>query len=553
MGVEIKKASVFDISKAKTNGIFVGNRTSSFYMPLFRVLLVFCLCCLSLFTAPVHSQSARLIPVKHPAYRYISQLQTRGFLETLNATKLPYSEQEILNALENVNVEILPSLEKSWIEALRVRLKPGEHELNYGINASGGIQYANTDRLDAMRPIFQGNGALPFIHIRPFIGGEHWVAQGGMRFDRAYNEDPDGLDLVRRLQTRSEEVYVGYQNTWFQVYLGRLDVHWGIKDAGAAFISQNPRSFDALHTKIGNERISISAIMGELDMLGPGGSFSERDRFLEGGKRRFLSLHRIDWSPKPNLQFTIFEGVIYSGTNAGLSLAYLNPLNALVFVSDNDPKNAENNLLVGFGFRTRFGKLTIQSQVVLDDAVFENRSFFKEIDDLEPASGAGFLHLVYAGLFPRLDVQLNLEVVSSLAYRTDQPEGQWSFAQRGLATNFSDYSSLGIEVRMYADELLRGFVLQPGLFYLVQGQGDFRQPLLTEEPNGQTVPFLGIGTPSKTFRLGLKAQYLSEKPFWFETDIGVNVFQDRFFVEGNSDSFPVALFKVGIDFTRLNF
>ena len=54
-----------------------------------------------------------------------------------------------------------------------------------------------------------------------------------------------------------------------------------------------------------------------------------------GNRRRFLAAHRWDWRPTRKVALTFMESAIYSGSNSGVSLKYINPLHPFIFVVDN--------------------------------------------------------------------------------------------------------------------------------------------------------------------------------------------------------------------------
>jgi hypothetical protein len=228
------------------------------------------------------------------------------------------------------------------------------------------------------------------------------------------------------------------------------------------------------------------------------------------------------------------EGVLYSGTNAGLSLNYANPLHVLGFVSDNDPKNYENNLVLGamvWGYQKGW---TFSAQMLMDDFVYSNRSEMAQGGYLEPLSTSIMASIYKANVMDGLGIGFQGELVSSQVYHTDQTEGQWTYAQRGLATNFSDYIHLRFYADYMAEQWLPGLELTPGLDLLWQGEQDIRLPL-----QNYSVDFVLIGQPEMTVRPSIKAHYQMDPRWWAEVDAGFNVIQDRNHQVGNNVVEPV--------------
>jgi hypothetical protein len=472
----------------------------------------------------VLAQSSRLISIGDPVYHAIQQLQRRGHLLSLHPTAQPYSEREVFDALEQMDMSSLGSAEQGWISLLRQRItrpttKAEPPTVTAGASLQAGGRLANSERLDMLRPL-DGSTIAPNAAASGWMNYGRWTAQGHLQFDRYYDTDPDGLDVVRRLYIRSEEAYIGYQHPFGQVYFGRFRQHWsGIAQPGG-LLSSNPRAFDQLTFKMGTEKLALRSTIGELDMLGPEGSFIERNRFMEGGKRRWLSLHRLDWRPTNNWAVTLMEGVLYSGTNAGLSLNYANPFHVLSFVSDNDPKNYENNLMLGamiWGYQQGW---TFSAQVVIDDFIHTNRQQMADEGYLEPLSTSIMTSIYKSNLIAGLGIGLEGELVSSQVYHTDQTEGQWTYAQRGLATNFSDYIHLRGFVDYQADAWLSGLQLTPGIDLLWQGEQDIRKEL-----QNYTVDFVLIGQPEFTVRPSIIARFQNDHRWWAELDLGLNFIQ----------------------------
>lgn len=485
---------------------------------------------------PVFSQSARIIPIDQPEYVFIEILQKQGLLLDLNPTLWPVSENQLIKAVNNVSESKLSLFQKDLIERIKKTFSTtnGENTLQAYSQISIIDRHNSSERLDPIRPLGTNYAWQSRIEARYTLGNNVWAAQSGITFDRFYDTDPDGIDVVRRLYTRAEESYVNYQNSLVSIRLGRVSEHWGNLSAkGAVLLSHNARSFDHVRFHFGNDKISLTSIVGELDMLGSEG-FYQRDRFLDGGIRRFVALHRLDFRPKPNLAISLFEGVLYSGGNAGLSLAYANPVNPFIFVSDNDPKNYENNLQVGMGVWWQFRSWTISGNFMFDDGSYQNRSELKATRQLEPSSWSANMEIYRAALVNNMDIFVRIDAVSSLAYRTDQREGQWTYAQRGLAYNFSDFFEVEIGLKSFVLKDNHNLILEPYVGFLKQGEGDFRFALAARNPDGfGTEPIL-TGNPSTTTRIATRINYHYGDKLRLSSDIGYNVTNDENHIIGNN-------------------
>src|SRR5690606_16205626 len=215
----------------------------------------------------------------------------------------------------------------------------------------------------------------------------------------------------------------------------------------------------------------------------------------------------IDLRPGSRWTISLLEGDLISGKNAGLSLKYLQPLHFAFFESDNTPKNFENNLMVGGALHYQGNKLSISSQVILDDIVVRNRKQLKADGTLEPATGQISMFATVSDVAPNLDFGLQGMMVSSLSYRTDQKEGQWTYAQRGLGAQFADYVHTRLFFDWYAWNLLNGLTLSPSFQILAQGTGDFKQDFDKYYDDERLLPNVLSGVESVTYRASLGIDY----------------------------------------------
>ena len=128
----------------------------------------------------------------------------------------------------------------------------------YGAQFMGGFISSNTDRINALRPIGEGYPLQPRLQAKLFGEYRDFVAQIGLIFDTSFDTDPDGLDVVRRLMTRNEDSYLGYNHRIFQVYWGRFQNHWSLADQPGVMITNNSRSFDNLSLGLNFGQFSIT-------------------------------------------------------------------------------------------------------------------------------------------------------------------------------------------------------------------------------------------------------------------------------------------------------
>lgn len=471
------------------------------------------------------AQPARTIPVGDPAYDAIERLQRRGHLLGLHPTALPYTEAEVAEALAAVDSAAVRGVAAEWVGLLRGRLGaavPEAGRLALRADIGAGVAASTSARLDALRPaagdptLGVGDGAVyPEADATVALGAGGLVAQLGLRLSVYANDDPDGLDVAKRLMVRNEEGYVAYRSALADVALGRVGTHWGRAGRDAVFLSDNPRPFDALHLRLGGDRIAVRGVLGQLDAVREDGTFTDVDGQRPGdrwngqsGIDRFFAAHRFDWRPSRNVVVTVSESAVYSGPNAGLHLGYLLPTQAFTFLIDNTPKDVENNGAVGGSLWAYARGWTVHGELFLDD--------FDILDWQEPSSFAITGTVTRAGVLPRLDAEVGLTAVAARTYNTGQREGVYLYALRGLAQEFSDFVRLHGRADWYAAP---GLTLSPTVDALWQGAFSIEAPF----PANDEVGTILTGDVARTLRLGVEAQVLTDPRWWLSADVGYNV------------------------------
>lgn len=483
------------------------------------LLAALLLLALALPALPVAAQDARILGVDDWTYVYLQRLQRRGLLLELNPTALPYRRGDVADALRKLDDDNLTPVEARWVQLLRDEFAPsladaGEDAV-VGLEVGGGVRAADSRRLDPLRPVGDDLEAQPYARGRFYLEGRGFVGELGLRMDRYYNNDVDGIDLARRLNMRNVDTYVGYRHRWASLYAGRFNHHWSLHGEAAGLISMNPPPYDVISLRLGGERLALRSLVGELDSANPDGTFTGRGATKPGGGiRRYVSAHRIDWRPTPHLTLSFMESILFSGPNAGLTLKQLNPLLTYLFEIDNQPKNDENNGFIAGLLWAQLGRVTLYSQFMLDD--LDRLKLFDE--DAEPTSLTWISAVQVGRLTPTVDVGASLDVVASRTYNTNQPEGKYLFLRRGLATQFSDYVHATAYADVYLDELVPGLMVTPRVHVLAQGEQDIRAPFPGRDGPG----FILSGDEATTWRGAVQVRLQPTTWWWVRADLGVN-------------------------------
>jgi len=465
-------------------------------------------------TQTVLAQQAEWLPAEDPAYHLIQALQDRGFLSALNPTLRPYTKAQLRQALSKLDKASLHELERSWVDQLEQVLsadRVGKDSIQTHVRSTSHLKGSTSGRYDVMRPLSSTPHVDPGQQLHLGFSSSSWTASMGFTYDLFYYRDPDGLDVVKRFMSRGEDTYLGYHSRFVEVHLGRFGSHWNVFGLEAPLIGNDVRQYDQLHLRIGTERFSLRSIYGELDNLDSLGAYQGRG-FRTGSKRRFVFAHRIDWRPNPHWTLTYFEGELISASHAGISLEYLQPFHLTFIEGDNSPKNFENNIMLGAGIDYRKHRFQFTAQGILDDMVIFHRKTAKAEGRFEPATGQLSFQVKQSAITPRLDLGVQGVLISALSYQTDQLEGQWTYAQRSLATENNDYVYLKLFADWHPPVAISGWSLQPHYAFLAQGSGNYRNPFDKTYQSGRMLPAVLSGKETITHRVALASNWLMTPP-----------------------------------------
>lgn len=490
-------------------------------------------------------------------YEYIKRLQQRGFMLQLNPTDLPYAVKDIRQALEAVDDNQLSEKEQRWMNQLQksVKSRPANIDsMRVGATFEGGARRSSSGRLDVINPGSEAKPILPRVELKSYLEWKNWIGQAGVTFDWFYDVDPVGLDQGRRLYMRSEDVYFGYNSEKLDIYVGRFNNHWSVFDRQGGFLTDNARSFDQIQFTFGSDKLSFSSILGELDNMDADSTF-DGQAFELGAVRRYAFLHRLDWSPIPNLKLSFIEAELYFSQTASIQMRNLLPLHFLFFESYNKPMNNNSNLMLGGSVWYQTGAWVFFIQGMLDDLVVEDRQELREENKLIPTTYTINSSITVSDIANSFDMGIEADLVGSNSYRSNRYQDQWTFAQRGLATNFSDYVRSKVYATFYPD-WFEGLKVEPAVTLYLKGTEDLRDLRTSTEPDGSQIPGILAGTVERTWRPSL---YLCYQPmgsllgdpsnevrfnFWLDADMGVNFVENHHNIEGATNRDFVGLFRL---------
>jgi hypothetical protein len=280
------------------------------------------------------------VPIEHPVYQLIDNLQKRGHFGKLYIANRPYTKGEVaryaLYLAEKEKVGELTRVEKGWLDRIRKEFKDeistlagdGEERENFTWRAGfsgdlrGDIKEDNKELEPPYESIKFGGTVDPDLAIRGEINGSLQYRNRLVFVDRIQiDSDPINDPSFRIRNTTGNGKYFNIPEAYVRgvagpvsLLFGRSNVIWGGDREGALTMSGISPQYDLLKYSIKVWTVRASAFLAFLDK---GGGVNV-NRYLYG--------HRVDWRISRWLQLGFSEIAVVTGDRRGIEFSYLNPL-----------------------------------------------------------------------------------------------------------------------------------------------------------------------------------------------------------------------------------
>lgn len=472
--------------------------------------------------------ASRDFPVGHWAYEGIKHLVERGYLTNLNPLVQPYRRIEVAHGLADLDPDTLAHAEGHWVRLLRAELArelsrtQDRSSAEWGWQATVEVRASQSQRLDPLRPVGD-EGIWPRYNTGVWIETGPLVVETGLAADLYLTDDPDGLDPGQRRGGRPDNTYVSVLLPFGAVTLGRLQQNWSALGTDGLMISRISTAYPQLGFQLEAGRFTLRALNGELDTV--------------ADRKRFLAAHRLDYQTE-NLVISFGESILYATDNSGLQLRFLNPVQALFFEHDNEPTDVTANLMLDAQIWYRTGPWVLYAEGLLDDVDINPQGI-----DAEPALYAFTLGAQLVGANPWVSPRFEYQQVAAWAYRTPNVVDRYSFLERGMGPNFSDYDRLTLSADLFPP--VPGLRLTPLAQVQRQGEGDFRDQIPPMDEY-LTSPTLFLGTKVTTFRFGIAGRYQPNRYLWIAWDIGENFVTNKNHIAGNNETEFSGVVQLGV-------
>jgi hypothetical protein len=490
----------------------------------------------ALLPATARAQASLYVPLGDIAYRFADALIARGELRGVSLLERPYTAAQLAAGADTALSHNHSSVIRSYAVALRDALR------RYTTDTTGAVTSAE-------RPVFMANAD---VFSTAQTSGERLLTRadtngsvtGGAGFrlamvagpiaavihpiiDNRLNNDPDFAGKQdRAIAGRTEDAYVSGQWKYGSVFLGRLGRNWGPASLAGLQLGSSPYSYDHLYTRIGTDRVHMSAVATRLD-----------DSFQpDGVYARYFYTHRLSvrWR---DLEVGASEGYLAYGIGRSYDPALLNPLNIYALSWRNE--HVSGNLTIGGTMALRTGKSgNYSAELLIGNVQIDS---CESLACQEPASYGLSVTAEGIPLYGDQRWFASYSRLSGLAYRGKEgPAAQYASLGVGLGQPFSDYDEtrLGLDIATIPYTTLRIYGA-----YRRQGQGDFHLPFPPPEDYPITAGFLQ-GTVEHVTRVGVEGGGAIVQGLELTGDVGYNHVTNFGNVVGVTDNLMAARVKL---------
>lgn len=325
-------------------------------------------------TAAEAAAQVSLVPAHHPVYEWLRRQHVAGRLPVYQAQTLPASRGEILRMLTEVRDAPgeLGATDRALLDEFAAELDPEGLRAASGAEPLSGPEphlwaHASERSIAAVdgllglggfrggEPGESGSAALPEVGLRGYgdldrrVGAhlevDRLLSSGeevrAARFDPRYGrtrevlrEGGDGSWYVEATASAEWKVIRGDA--------GRGALRMGAGAGEPLLLAPGASGIDWVRWRLATPQFSYTALHGALGSpLGDSATVLRGDGSVvtRSASSRWLAVHRIEISLRPNMLLGFSEALVYSARSA--DLAYVNPVNVLFF-SELDNEDRDN-------------------------------------------------------------------------------------------------------------------------------------------------------------------------------------------------------------------
>jgi hypothetical protein len=454
---------------------------------------------------------------------YIDYLVNSGRLIIQHPLNQPYEVNELLDSLPDANLKY----DEHWTELLRKDLlifSDGHDSLQLSGRLVGGIEAGsrmnNVD--NAFSKSFFGNAFLTYSYKN--LGFYYrFDADEGFKNDMDYFGGTGKLE--KPLMARTGIAYLQWDSKFITFFAGRMSQNYGMINEPGLLLSATPFSYDQFGLQITNKLMKFSSFFTRLeDIYG----YDIRDSVATPyWNKRYMSVHRLEFSFSQKLNLAISESVIFGGKNQSILFQYLNPVNIFYISKLSDRKSYEEgdaNVLMSLELLYKpVKKITLFAQFLLDDIDFTKRLRSQYPDRL------GFSgKFIYSDLFPGTQFYLKYNRISNWTYNSFYNWGNYTFYGKSLGypKNGVENLTIGFDIFRFSPFIIRVWAKKERA-----REQDLKSPFIAEKTS------FPIGIPQKNS--SIQAEIICFPKRWFYASISTEYLHHESFkhISGNDNSF----------------
>ena len=382
----------------------------------------------------------------------------------------------------------------------------------YTSHEFGNIKHHNMD--------IYGSGLMSNFH---FQQNNFIIINRMFMSDTWENAAKGGGKEVKNIYGYTHEGNIQYTNTWGQVIntwkMGRSFVKHGYGKTSQLLISKDSRPFDLFSWDIQYNGLSGNMTGIQLENI--------------NDKKRFLSLHTIEWKMNEKLTLSFSESSIYSGENRSIEWQFFNPVIFWVPERENPSTGQANGFLYGGLNYIHSPSLSFWGELLIDDYQINH----EVKGDLEP-NEIGFLGGVEKTGWPfnASDLWIEYTRIKNRTYQT--PDISETYTHRGFPIGHYLGNDFDIIQLYYSQTNLDG-KLKPyiSLAYLRDGANGLDTPFDTPWEDSTVTMETGYSEPFPTGPITYVTEMELAADYRFRKDSFVNagLFFQRKILQGKTE------------------
>jgi len=250
-----------------------------------------------------------------------------------------------------------------------------------------------------------------------FEEGSFLIVNRMFMTDSWANIEKGGGKKIKYIYGYTHEGYIQYEHPWGQInntwILGRSFLDHGFGKRGQLLISNESRPFDLFSWSIHYKGLTGNMSGVQLENI--------------DNKKRYLSIHTLNWKINNQITLSFSESSIYSGESRGIEWQFFNPVIFWVPERENPSTGQANGFIYGGIKYDHSPSQSFWGELLIDDYQINNKSK----GDLEPNEIGILVGLGKTG-WPMLSSDLSLEYtrITNRSYQT--PDLSETYTHRGF-------------------------------------------------------------------------------------------------------------------------